>query len=1093
MSKRPDVTAKHGDNELSGALVSEIPGAVFRRQAVKPWRFEHVSDAVEAITGYRPEDLVPPGAMAETPLALAEDQPAIAKAIKQSVATGRPYELEYRIRHADGTTRWVHDRGRGVRDRSARRTWVDGLMFDITERKQAEEAVRSELHLMRALMDNIPVRVYFKDLESRFISINSAQARAFHLGSPEEAVGKTDFDMFSEEHARQAFADEQEIIKTGQRMNLEERETYVGRPDEWVATTKLPLRDDAGKVVGTFGFSELITERKLAEKTLRESEEKYRTVVESANEGIVIAQDGVLVFANRRTSDLLGVSVGDLPGKRIIDFILPEDREVMRAQDARQTAGGAARIAYDLRMIGKGGTAMWVLLSEAAVEWGAKPAKLYMLTDITEDKRVERELEETNRALAEATARAEEMAERAEFANKAKSEFLANMSHELRTPMNGVIGMIGLLLDTPLSDDQRRYAETVRRSGESLLTLLNDILDFSKIEAGRVELETLDFDLRAMLDDMASLLALRAHSKGLEFICAAAPDVPALLSGDPGRLRQVLLNLAGNALKFTQQGEVAVRVSLVTETDTDIMLRFSVIDTGIGIPPETQPFLFQRFTQADSSTSRQYGGTGLGLAISKQLAELMGGEIGVLSGEGGSEFWFTARLGKQAEGERPLPVRAQISGARILVVDDNATNREILVAQLTAWGVRTEEAPGAPEALQELRRAVEAGDPFEAAILDMGMPGMDGKDLARAIKTDDILASTSLILMTSLGEQGDAQQMKEIGFSAYLVKPARQSDLFDCVSDALAGATQAEPERPIITRHAIREMRRGSMRVLLAEDNTTNQQVALGILKRLGLRADAVANGAEAVRSLELLPYDLVLMDVQMPEMDGLEATRRIRDPKSTVRQHQIPIIAMTAHALRGDRERCLEAGMNDYVTKPVSAQALADALARWLPRRPAAAAVPEPAESRAAVAGAAATSLAQPAAYEPSPNEPAAGAEAPVFDQAGMLARLMGDKDLACTVVTGFLEDIPKQIEALQGYLHAGDTAGVAHQAHTMKGASANIGGEAVRAAAIELEKAARAGNLKAAAAVLPGLEAEFGRLQEALARFLDEEGRQL
>jgi PAS domain S-box-containing protein len=1083
VSKRTEAISRRESKAPADAPFAHVPAAVFRREAEKPWRFESVSDVAEATTGYRALDLVQPGALAKGPLAAPEDLPAPAEAIQRSVSTGQPYEAEYRIRHADGTIRWVYECGRPVRDRSAKRTWIEGWIFDITERKRAEEAIRWEIHLMRVLMDNIPVRIYFKDLESRFIRINKAQSEAFGMGGPEAAIGKTDFDIFSEEHARQAFEDEQEIIRTGQRKTMEERETWVDRPDSWVATTKLPLRDTEGTIVGTYGFSELITERKLAETTLRESEEKYRTVVESANEAIVIAQAGVLVFANRRTSDLLGIPAGDLVGRRFVDFVAQEDRELVLAWDEPRIEGEKARDAYDLRLIGAGGTTVWVLRSAAAVEWKGMPANLYMLTDITEYKRVGQELEETNRALAAASARAEELAKRAELANRAKSEFLANMSHELRTPMNGVIGMIGLLLDTPLDSEQRRYAETVRRSGESLLSLLNDILDFSKIEAGKLELETLDFDLRSMLDDMASMLALRAHSKGLEFICAAAPDVPALLTGDPGRLRQVLLNISGNALKFTNEGEVAVRVNLVSETETDVMLRFSVIDTGIGVPAEAQPLLFERFSQADTSTSRQYGGTGLGLAISKQLVEMMGGEIGVVSGKGGSEFWFTARLGKQAECDRPLPARVEIRGVHILVVDDNATNREILMAQLTAWGMRTEEASRGPAALRALRQASEAGDPFQAAILDMAMPGMDGATLARAIKADETIADTRLVLMTSLGEQGDAKRSKQIGFSAYLVKPARQSDLFDCMCDALAGAAQAptQPERPIVTRHAIREMRRSAMRILLAEDNITNQQVALGILKRLGLRADAVANGAEALRSLELLPYDLVLMDVQMPEMDGLEAARRIRDPKSTVRNHDVPIIAMTAHALRGDRERCLEAGMNDYVSKPVSPQELADALTRWLPRKPAARPTPAPAVRRANAKKAAAASPSESAAAAPVVSPGAA-----VFDRAGLLARLMGDEDLARTVANGFLDDIPRQIEALRSYLDTGDAVKVARQAHTIKGASANIGGEALRAAALKMETVARAGDLEAAAAGLPGLESQYARLGEALAGFI-------
>ena len=694
-------------------------------------------------------------------------------------------------------------------------------------------------------------------------------------------------------------------------------------------------------------------------------------------------------------------------------------------------------------------------------------------TDLTERKRAEAELQETNRRLEAAIAKATEMTLRAEAANMAKSDFLANMSHEIRTPLNGVIGMTSLLLDTDLDEDQRRFAETVHTSGDALLALLSDILDFSKIEAGKLELETLDFDLLALLDDFAAPLALRAHAQGLEFICAAAPDVPALLIGDPGRLRQVLTNLAGNALKFTHDGEVAVRVNLAAETETDVLLHVSVKDTGIGIAAQHQEALFEKFTQADASTTRRYGGTGLGLAISKQLTELMGGRIGLVSEEGrGSEFWFTARFPKQGDRERPVTPTAEIRGVHILVVDDNTTNREVLTAQLAAWGVRSEETRDGPSALLALARAKDVGDPFAAAILDMQMPGMDGVTLARAIKADEALAPTRLVLMTSIGERGDAHLMEEVGIAAFLVKPVRQSDLFDSLAAVLADAAVPRPTRPIITRHAIREMRRGALRILLAEDNVTNQQVALGILGRLGLRADAVSNGAEAVRSLETVPFDLVLMDVQMPEMDGLEATRQIRDPKSAVKRHDIPIIAMTAHAMQGDRERCLDAGMNDYLTKPVSPQALADALERWLPRDDAAA-------------------LAQPATA-PGAASPTAvrASEVEVFDRAGMLARLMDDEDLARVVAGGFLADAPKQVEALRDALGAGDGPAAFRQAHTLKGASAAVGGEALRAVAFEMEQAASGGDLAAVTARLPDLESQLALLSDAIRAFVGGNG---
>ena len=943
------------------------------------------------------------------------------------------------------------------------------VIREITDGQREEGALVQERSLLKALMDNTPDHVYFKDTDGRFIMISKAHASLFGLSDPSQAVGKTDFDFFTEEHARPAFEDELEIMRTGRPVvDLEEKEIRLDGRETWVSTTKMARTDAHGRTLGTLGISRDITKRKRAEETLRESEEKYRTLAEKANEAIYIAQDGVFVFVNRKMTELVGVPAGELEGRPFLDFIFSEDRELVGANYEKRIAGAEIADAYDFRLIGSGGASIWVFLSAAVIEWNGRPATLNLLSDVTARKQAEAALEQTNRALAEATARAE-------AANRAKSEFLANMSHEIRTPMNGVIGMTDLLLDTDLDEDQHHYAATVRSSADSLLALLNDILDFSKIEAGKLDLETLDFDVRALLDDFSEPMALRAQDKGLEFICAAAPDVPSNLSGDPGRLRQVLLNLAGNALKFTHKGEIAVRVSLVSETDAEVLLRFSVKDTGIGIPADKQDLMFQEFTQADASTTRRYGGTGLGLAISKQLAGIMGGEIGLVSEEGlGSEFWFTARFLKQVGTAPNLPPSVQLRGAHILVVDDSPTNREILVAQLNAWGTRSEEAPDGPRALLALERARDAGDPFAAVILDMQMPGMDGEGVARAIKSDLTLAQTILVMMTSIGQRGDARHMQDLGFAGYLVKPARQSDLFDCLAAVLAGAAVARPVRPIVTRHAIREMRRGARRILLAEDNITNQQVALGILRKLGLQADAVVNGAEAIAALESVAYDLVLMDVQMPQMDGFEATSHIRDPHSAVRNHEIPIVAMTAHAMQGDRQRCLDAGMNDYVTKPVSPQALAETLARWLPAEDAAGPTGASAKPVAARRRAAA-----PAAAEP---------ETPVFDRSGLLARLMDDEDLARSVVVGFLEDLPNRIEALRRYLDAGDADGTARQAHTIKGASANVGGDSLKAVAAEMEKAALAGDLGDVKARLQQLESGFARLRGSMRDFIDE-----
>lgn len=963
------------------------------------------------------------------------------------------------------------------------------LLESYSQRDKAEKALKAREAAYQSLVESLPLNVFHKDERGRFVSANQRFCET--LGKPlEEILGRTDMDFFPEHQCQKYRRDDEHVLTTGE--TLEDVEAYYRPTGEklFVQVLKAPVRDADGRIVGVQGMFWDVTARITADEAVRRSDARFRKLVQSSLIGVFVARlDGSIVEANNAFLSIVGYSREEFDQGRVRwDALTPAEHRANDEKAISLLKATGTCLPWEKEYLHKLGHRVPILVGVTMLE-GSETECICFVVDITQQKQTEQELKAAKEA--------------ADAASQAKSQFLANMSHEVRTPMNAIIGLTELVLNSPLTQRQTDYLKMVLQSAESLLSIINDVLDFSKVESGKIELEAMPLRLRECVGDALKALALRAHAKGLELALDIHSDVPDWVLGDAGRLRQVITNLVGNAIKFTPAGEVVVSVDVMRTPDqgseagdegavesvpeyesmrvrgsgdsaTSLTpdsgpnghaeLLFCISDTGIGIAPDKIGKVFEAFEQADSSTTRQYGGTGLGLAIVKRLVELMHGQVWIESEIGkGSRFYFSVRLPLCVEPplEDETPRRTAIRGTRCLVVDDNATNRRILDEILRSWEMLPSCAGSAAEALEALRRGAAAGQPFELVLTDINMPGMDGFALIEQLRAEPEISRTTVIILTSGDRQNDAASAERLGVAQRLLKPVKQSELFDAIAAAL-GMVAAEPEAPAEVEAPLAVC---PLKILLAEDSLVNQRLAVGLLERHGHDVAVANNGQEALDALQKERFDLVLMDVQMPELDGLEATRRIRVRERNADGRHTPIIAMTAHALKGDRERCLAAGMDEYVSKPIRERQLLAAMRAVLGEKvlpvnvPGMAAHPQASTDR-------------------------------VIDWNAALETCGGDRALLRDIVEAFLEEQPRRLAEIRRGIDQRDFELLNRAAHTVKGSMRYFGAKGVYDQALALEQMGASQSLEGADGELRIMEQELEKLLPHLVDYVQGKG---